>query len=260
MIKKRYKPQWVAKYEADLNTLREELGMDPFEDWERNRMPEGDVEDGLRDAVDILYADRTSADAVRFLRRSLEVANRIFAEDKLQSQLCTGGFPENRGRMLRAKIYAQSLLREPLDVKGLLQASSDYEAWCKDYKGKDWDSVGEAEYLAAVRLAVIAGDLERASKLLKTKRPFKWHKEEHGLLKRVVNAVFIEKQPLPLRDQALLEQFDEYFDRIRDPNLEPDIFIELDVLRLEIGAIRYKYFTDDRGDIDWNRIIEVVSQ
>ncbi len=55
-------------------------------------------------------------------------------------------------------------------------------------------------------------------------------------------------------------RFEEYFDYIRDPQLKTDLFLERDVLRLELGALRDKYFVSPDGRIDWPRVVEAVSR
>ncbi|MEA2572469.1 MAG: hypothetical protein QOI24_4470 [Acidobacteriota bacterium] len=246
---------WFARYERDQKSFAKVLGWDPFKDWDANAMPEMQVEEELAGGLYVSYAVGPDHEqAVAFFRRACRVAQRVIDEDKLTSPLCVGGLPLNRGRLYRAYTYARCILGELLDLKALEQSSRDFEDWCKGYGKGEWDSQAQANYLSAVRLSLIGGDVERGRELLKTKKSVKWHKSEHELWK-----LLVEVRGEELRaDAAFGRKFSEYFDKLRDPGFVPDVYMEMDIVRLEMSAIRDKYLISDDGVIEWSRAVGSV--
>ncbi|WNG47962.1 hypothetical protein F0U60_30335 [Archangium minus] len=251
VISKNFSATWEARYQAEREGYRILLAQDPFEDWERSRKPEWAAEEQLFMALEILYARKNVPEARSFLQKGQQIAERILAERKLESEVCRGGFPLNLARLLRTQAYISALLAEKVSFDaGLLRRAADMnEEWCRAYSGRQWDSQVQAYYLAAVRLCLIAGDLGRARELLTTKKSFKWHEEEHRLWKQWVDG------PRTRKDGWV--EFDAYFDRLRDPNLKTDIFLEKGVLRLELGVLRHRFLEGDESG-GWPRVFDMI--
>ena len=249
-----YKALWLARYERDRSGFGEVLMWDPFREWERNSMPEVSVQQEFRGGLYVAYAFGSDHEqAMAFLRRTCQVAQRVIDEDKLTSPVCQSRFPKNRGTLYRAYTYARAILGRSLDIEALRQSSRDFEEWCKRYEKGEWDSQAQANYLSAVRLSLIAGDIDRARELLKTKRSFKWHNTEHGLWK-----LLVEKREQARGDAEFIALFNYYFAKLRDPSVVPDVYMETDVLRLELAVIADKYITSDDGRIEWPRAVDSV--
>lgn len=250
-----YKVLWLARYERNRAGYPQMLGIDPLDGWARNHMPEMMVEEEMNAGLRIAYAFSTDHEqAVAFFRRACSVAQHAIHEDKLTSPMCNSSFPLNRGILYRAYTYARALMGEPVDIEALRQSSRDFEEWCKGYKKGEWDSQSQANYLAAVRLSLIGGDIDRVRDLLKTKRSFKWHNTENGLWKMLV-----EKGERRGDDGEFVALFNYHFGKLRDPRLVPDVYMETDVLRLELAVIADKYIVSPDGRIDWRRAVESVS-
>ena len=246
---------WIARYEKNRDAYPQLLSWDPFRDWERNRMPESSVENELLNGLRVAYAWTVSCgQAVAFFERACEVAQRVFYEDKLKSPLSSSSFPLNRGILNRAFSYARAILFESVDVEALRQSSRDFEQWCKGYGKREWDSQAQANYLATVRLAFIAGEIDRARELLKNTKSFKWHDREHALWKRLADS---DGQALRA-DAEFAEQFREYFNQLRDPRFIPDVYMETDILRLELALLRDKYLMSEDGVINFMRAVDSV--
>lgn len=244
----RWRAEWIRREEG----LREISSWDPFRDWNRNRMPESSVEDELRVSLVPLLGRGDVALAELFLRRALAIADRAIAEKRLQDELCRFSFPHNRSRLTRARSYAACLLDVSLDEAALSQASRDNYAWAMMPEQPCWDSQIQAYATAAIRLALVAGDQALAAEQLGTRKSFKWHSQEHAILKRIATAA-----PATLaRDD--LAALDAYFDVIRDPGFKADVYHETHIVRLEMSIIRYRYFVSKDGSIDWNRVLEQI--
>lgn len=53
---------------------------------------------------------------------------------------------------------------------------------------------------------------------------------------------------------------DNQFDIIRHPKYNPDMFERVDELRLEFGAIMWRYVLENKGPLDWNAIVEFIAR
>jgi hypothetical protein len=250
-----YQAIWKQKFQVNRAGLIQILGWDPFRNWELNTGPEGLTEDYLFHGLKILYSQGDADLARRFLERCLLIAERAMAEEKLQSPRCRDNFPLNRGRLLRARAYAQGILGAPWDEATLRQAATDFEQTCAGYPKHKWDELEEDTYLAAVRLALLGADGDRVQRLLSRRRAFRWRAEQHELVKALLPLL-----RTPAREEALQARFDTYFDQVRDPNFKPEGYMPLDVLRLELSLLRDKYLISSEQQIDWQRTIEAVAQ
>lgn len=254
MSKCTFKPRRATMLARRLAGIREVLAdFDPFENWHRNRMPELEIAEDLRAALFLLYAKHSGPEIKAFLKRTIEPADRALSEKKCESKLCRGSFPLNRGQVLRLHAYARSLLRGArLDLKALAQASRDFEVWCRETDAEDWDEISQPYLLAAIRMELICGDLDRADYLLRSRRCTSKQKKEQDMWQAVVKAQR-EGGP-PLADKTLMAKFDSIFDRNRNP-YEPE-----EIAALELGLLRDRYFGSGGKGICWTRIIDAISR
>ncbi len=229
---------------------------EPFKNWERNSKPEWIAERYFVNALEVLYASVERELPRIFLSATVELLDRAFDEDRFHAQYAEYGLPKNIGEALRVRTYTKALMGEPLAVDDLKQGSEHYIEWCSGWKGADWDSQAQSDYLTAVRIALIAGDLNYAKELLATKRKFKWHAEEHQLLLEIAHEA---EEGIPINNLDLRDRVDRFFDLIRDPDFKPDVFFPTDMGRFEWGVLVYKYFVG-RNRIDWPAVINLISR
>jgi len=245
---------WKNKLLPEKDGYREVLSWDPFRDWEINRMPESRSDSYLIFAHECSYASLEQP-ADEFLRQALTICGRIEEENKLATPRFENRYPFNKGVLLRAKAYCSGILPAACEiVKELLEASSCFETWCVEVLKGLWDDQVQSYYLGAVRMALIAGDVKRAQELLKKKKRFSGHSEQHHLLQELA-----ERDQSFKEDKVLFEEFESFFDTVRDPHYKPQVFSETAILRLEIGLLWDKYVTSDDGQIDWRRAIRTIA-
>lgn len=251
MITKRpsYLTRRKAHWNRNANAWDAMADEDQLARWDKIRqMHESLVqEDGLMPGLRCAYAGDW-AHAERFFRRAIVVADRIIVENKCrQNAICEAGYPRNLAEVLRGRAYARWLLGEPLDRAELRRVAEHLAAWCLT-KALDHQRMHNSRtmnyYLQAVRAAMIAGDLDYAAELLKTRHKFRWHHAlERDLWTRLIAAY-------PEVGEGLREEVEVFFDRVRDPDFEelPDgkipTFIENDILALETGLIRQMYLVN----------------
>lgn len=251
-----YASTWTAALTRDRSAYLTLLEKDPFQGWERNRMPEATAERLLVMGTEILFGDRADPLGVAFCEKASEVADRALAERKCESALCKSAFPLNRGHLQRVRVLTTGILCRSLDLEALKHASDDCAAWCESYQRWEWDSQAEAYYLGAVRMALLGMEGVRTEKLLRGRRRFKWHKVEQELLKDLAPGLVAGRL---VEDASVVERFRSFFDRVRDPTFKPEVFAEVKVQRLELGLLWDRGFVGDGQAIDWPRAIDAVA-
>jgi len=247
-----HKAFWILDHDKNKDFRWQHVEADPFKNWEQWRSPDMKAEVEFDMALRCLYADQQELGR-QYLRRAIAVAERALKEDKCRSERCKGGWPWNEGRLKRTLAYARALGGERFDTTLVVQASERLSEWCAGTAKRDWDEMDQLVLLAAIRLALLAGDAERARTLLRTKRSLKANAEEKELLQGLA-----EVRP-PSERAPLAKPFKAFFDKVRDPGYKPPADEYL-MHRLELGALYDKSFVSVDGEIDWNRVIEAVSE
>jgi hypothetical protein len=251
-----YREVWEKRFRTNREGFIQVATWDPFKDWELSTAPENRAEENLLDALEILYGHGDADLARRFLEHCLLIAERTLAEDKLRSPRCKDNYPKNRGILIRARTYARAILGSPLEEVALLEASAEFERACAEYPKHKWDDYREETFLAAVRLAIIGGDGEQVKRLLRRRRLFRWHPEQDELLRALASSL---QASSPQKDELFKARFKAYFDRVRDPNYNPQAFSRVPILRLELGILQDKYlFSSDRV-VDLQRTIDAIA-
>ncbi len=246
-----YKTYWTDDYERNREFF-EDL-VDPFRNWDR-RDGHGDWAAWfLSSSLAAAYADAPAEIVRKFASAAVDVVDRAVTEDVFQTgKLAKGAFPRNRAVALRTRAYAQVLLGQSLPTDDLAQASRDFETRALTM----WDHQYEAYYLNGVRAALIAGDHQLFTRLLTVKRQFKCHEDEYGVLRGLVDYLpHASTGP----DAEFRDRFRSLFDRYRNPEFKPDIYLELEIIRFELGAIWYLFFSQTRA-FSWHDVIAAVSE
>ena len=249
-----YRNEWARQLEEhrkEFQTVLNEMG--PEDDWEDNMILEVLVEEDLLDGLKVLLGGDSEL-ATPFFERGKSFAIRAIEESKCTSEVAIDGFPKNRAHILLTRAYSQALLGQGEDKALLLQAADDFAAWCVRFGGKVWSDPVQGDYLSAVRLCLVTGESERARELLTVRKPFKRLAVEHGLWKRVAASGTTR----PIDDPPLLADLTEFFDEVRSPRYKPAVLIDFQILRLELSAIRYKYFLAPDGRIVWDDVVEEI--
>lgn len=158
-----------------------------------------------------------------------------------------------RANALEVKVLANAILGNGLDIKALCDAATDLVKWALHER---WDDQSEDAYLRAVRLLLIAGDIPKASELLRSRKKFKWHGEQAAVLRRLIVC-----KDRPIKDLEFRGEFDKVFDPQRPRYvIDQKAFTNVSTTRIELGAIRDKYFVSTDLGIDWDRAIDAVSR
>lgn len=136
-----------------------------------------------------------------------------------------------------------------IDSVLLVDAAHVLEAYCADVGGGHWDGFYQDLHLSAVRMAMIAGDLEFARELLKSERSFRWHKDQRDLLKKL-----IRKSVRPATDADLVRRCHAFLDFIRRPHVSQCVSFMSLWTDLE-WAIIVEKFVNERELPDWRTVV-----
>lgn len=240
------KKWWIDRFENNRGYYEDAVEI--LRDWEASSQSEHLFINALRAA----YADAAPSIVHKFASAAGMIVDRAVADNAFeQGKVAQRAFPRNRAVALRARAYAKVLLGEPLSANDLVQASHDFESIATSI----WNHQYEAYYLNGVRAAFIAGDHARFRSLLNTKREFKWHEEEYGVLRGIADELS-SVSSAPRTD--LRDRFRALFDLYRNPEFKPDIYMELEIVRFELGAIWCQLF-DKTPTFAWQEVIDAVS-
>lgn len=241
---KRY---WRERATQNLDAFLGVLRLDPFDRWERNRLPEAAAESYLINGLKLCYGGNSEL-AGRFFSVCIEIVDRSIRESVFERPPASMGFPMNRGIALRARSYASGLTSRGWELQTLTQASVDFHRWSTDSRSRPWDAITEAYFLAAIRVAVVTGDLERAATLCATKKRFSAHGKELALMRALVAD----------GPKATNRSLKDYFDTVRDPDLKPRDFLEREIVAFELGILSSRDSLSS-NEPNWQEVIAAVA-
>jgi len=222
------------------------LAMNIYKSWDSPiLMPESLVEDSsFSYALEcLLYGDRENGNA--FLNRTIEVADRILAENRClwEQTLATTGYPRNHAIIQRDRAYAKWLLGGDFDRDVMKSCARQLVEWCLT-KANDHEHFTDAftmnYYVQGIRAAIIACDLDLAGELVRTKQPLLGlHGHQRDLWRKLIDMY-------PDLTDEFDGEFETFFDLVRDPDFQERVgkarnFIIRDILALETGIIREMY-------------------
>ena len=250
-----YKSIWIAKYQRDREYYEKET--EPFDGWENLARHGSMAEQYLHLGLYASYGNSSEAIADKFFRAAVKITDRAELEERFErGKYSSMEFPRNRGVALRARAYASALAGEALRTQDLARASLDFVEWCKSYSRREWDGQGQANYLAGVRTALIAGDKERFTSLLNYKWPFSYHLEESDLYRAMANEI---REAAVICNDALRKKFRTLFDNYRDPEFKSDVFLEREIVRFELGVFWCRYFNALSDEFTWQSVVDTIS-
>lgn len=242
-----FKHHWIEKIAIDGPAYSAVIETDPFARWDRNRLPDTTAETALADAVALRCGDRDDL-STRFLQRAWEIADRCLAEGKCESATAADGFPKNRGRCRRVRVYARAFLGKGWQPAELAAAAEDFLVWSTAATSRPWDEITEAFSLAAARAFLVAGDLAGAQRWTSSRKRFKQNAAQHALLKEAAANEALE-----------LSGLRRLFDEVRNPEYRPGHFVERELVALELAILLTRH-----GPIgtepDWRAVTEAIAR
>lgn len=179
-----------------------------------------------------------------------------------------GVYPGNHGKTLAAACFARALRdNSELDSLALLLACDEIAESALDGGSKMWDYIAQSEYLRCVRLALVAGNVDKAQHFLKNiRRKFKHTFVHQEWLQTLANAI-TESNGAPLGAEPAAH-FQAFFDQVRDPAYklpgnQPggiNLHASLSILRLELAVIKQRYIQGQPLAGNWQSVLSLISE
>jgi hypothetical protein len=141
----------------------------------------------------------------------------------------------------------------PLDMNALLRASAGLVEHYSQLPPSLRDSLFESHLLSAARLRLLCGEPGAAKEALGIKKKFRWHVEEHKLLKGVAAGKITPE---------LRESFEAHFEFIRAPRwVSPitEVYYDDDRARVDLALIAARYLDAAAWPPEPRKILERIS-
>jgi len=238
--RKHYREHWLRIFDGDASR------------WTTDRLKElALISADFREACVYLAFDQP----VMAERILVSIVNRV---DSLQEASSKDRLTPSRlleyPTLLQDRVYAAALLGENFDRSVLIASAEMLQKQCDETGPNYWGAWEQDKYLSAVRAAIISGELDYARTLLKSKRSFSRHKDQRGLLKKLVR-----RSISPSDDPELAELCHYYLDFVRRPHASNHSLFSGGLEWLEWAVIVNKYFrANGNGEIDWRGVVKEV--
>lgn len=258
-----------------------------FVTWHQLHMPSGPVERDLDSVIDIgcvfpahpYYsvfltwaceaADRALSDPRFDIDAEAERSKGMVGWQKLIGWKTEGVYPGNHGTTLAAACFARALRDgSELDLAALLLAGDEIAESSLYGGSKFWDLISESEYLRCVRLALVAGNVEKAQYFLKNiRRKFKHTFVHQEWLQALANAISAAPGA-PLGEESTAH-FQAFFDQVREPACRQlpknqtggiNLHANLSILRLELAIIKQRYILAKPLVGNWQQVLSLISE
>lgn len=122
-----------------------------------------------------------------------------------------------------------------------------------------FDGFEQADFYAAVRMRLLAGNIEGARTLYKWPlSTTRWASDEWQLWRALIDAL-LQNEPLPSDVKAA---FIDRFDLVRSPerHREHDDITEISATRLEWGGLMWRHVFEMGNQIDWWKVLDLISE
>jgi len=253
------------RWRQNTASLDQIIANDVFsEDWDRSfDTPGVEVWHTLHIALACLYAGDEHRGYI-LLKRAISYADRLESEDRFHdTEVAECAYPGSLAEVLQARAYASWLLGEGLDRNAIKRAAQLFVDWCltkPDDCRRFVSPVTTGFYLQGIRAGAVSGDIDFARKTAEAPHRFtEYHAEERDLWRSLLTTY-------PRLNQRFREQFEEFFDRVRDPDFQVTVggyptFVRREWLALDTGIIRQMYLVNATPlePLDPKAVIEAVA-
>jgi hypothetical protein len=260
-----------------------------FANWNLLKLPASSVEGDLDHYITISCIYPTHDYAQTFLSWANEAADRALSdirftydpdEERAKGNLdplvnrgwkVPGIFPGNHGSTLAAACFARSMRdNSALDDASLLLAAEEIAESALDTTSSEWTEMPQSDYLRCIRLALIAGRVDKAQAFFKNcRRKFKFTQEHYTWLQNLCKAIEASQGGTGgILDAAVAEAFQNFFDQVRNPAIRSvgtakggnAACTNISLLRLELALIKQRYVLQRPYEGNWTAVLGLISE
>lgn len=277
---------FVMGFRGVLNSVTRRGGA--FANWHLLTMPDSFINDYLQYAIEIACIYPNHDYVKTFLAWANEAGERALSdirftydpdEERLKGNadplakrgwMIPGIFPGNHGSTLAAACLARAMRdNSALDEASLLVAAEEIAQSALDTTSNEWASYTQtqSDYLRSIRLALIAGRVDKALALFKNnRRKFKATQVHHTWLFELCRA--IEAANGAALQPATVEAFQGFFDQVRNPEIRSvgsdkdgtTVSINISLLRLELALIKQRHVLLLPFEGQWTEVLGLISE
>lgn len=218
-----YRAEWSRIFWSDVTSYREIAG------WKITGGADRELERGLL----VLYSGEDPDLARRYFTRCIRAAKL----DERPPRRANVSLYQARG--LRARTLAAFILGRSTSLDALRVVAITYYTLVTQDAGV-WSEFEEADYLVALRAALILGDVALYAAMPPRRKRLARYAKEQELLTRLAN------DP---GDPHLARSFRSLLDAARRPSRLAEARV------VELAALYDKYFVSRDGTVDWSRIV-----
>lgn len=242
---------WADRYETQRDQYARMLNGDLWMGWADD--PEMNINLELSQGIRVLLGGDLPT-ARRYFERGLAICQR--ADRELPCAPPTGElepalarpYPLNHARRARYHAHLCGFLEMPgahaAAMQGFHASAQDYVAYeAADARGT-WGEMGQGRTLDAARLLLLRSDNDAAASVLKSRRKFGFHAEEHGILLDLAKGD---------RTPRVRERLQTFFDRIRNPQTKMEASRDVDLVPIEVALLLDRLFDHPDGQLHWLR-------
>nr|WP_315466060.1 hypothetical protein [uncultured Rhodoferax sp.] len=182
-----------------------------------------------------------------------------------------GIFPGNHGSTLAAACFARAMRdNSALDSASLLLAAAEIAESALDTTSSEWTEMPQSDYLRCIRLALIAGRVDKAQAFFKNcRRKFKFTQVHYTWLQNLCNAIETAQSGTEgILDAAVAEAFQNFFDQVRNPAIRSvgtakggnAVCTSISLLRLELALIKQRYVLQRPYEGNWTAVLGLISE
>lgn len=276
----------LSGYPGVIEWVQEKGGR--FATWHLLAMPASAVETDLDNAINIACVYPNHDYVKTFLAWANEAGDRALSdirftydpdEERLKGNpdplakrgwMIPGIFPGNHGSTLAATCFARAMRdNSALDEASLLVAAEEIAQSALNTTSSEWASYTQtqSDYLRSIRLALIAGRVDKALALFKNnRRKFKATQVHHTWLFELCRA--IEAANGAALQPAAMEAFQGFFDQVRDPQVRSvgsdkdgtTVNTNISLLRLELALIKQRHVLLLPFEGQWTEVLGLISE
>lgn len=260
-----------------------------FADWNLLTLPDSPCRRYLDNTIEIACTYPTHPYAQTFLSWANEAADRALSDirftydpdeerakgnpDPLVNRgwKVPGVFPGNHGNTVVAACFARALRdNSALDDASLLLAADEIAQSALDTTSQEWRESPQSDYLRCIRLALIAGRVDKAQVFFKNcRRKFKFTQEHYTWLQHLCKGIEASQSGTGgVLDAAVAQAFQNFFDQVRNPAIRSvgeakngnAVCTNISLLRLELAIIKQRYVLRMPLAGHWKDVLGLISE
>lgn len=251
-----YKREWVEKAHAHRDGLLSVLELsDPFRHWDKVDLPCATLSNDLSTTLGLIYAGTEPAVAQLFIDRVSSVVDRTIQDGKVDVLAERTGEELSIGEFFQLAAYVRIFSTQSLDKSYLRQSNAYLSKWVLDKPKRRWHKLDHSLLLEIVFNHFLLDEVSAAKEWLSLIPKNGWLQTEGPLLDDLADTLLSDQEIT----ESLRHRLVKHFDLVRDPDYKPERVYNLTLLRLEVGALVWKYLYHPGEELRWDEIIEMVA-